>query len=98
MREEFRDSELVENHSKPPVKVGHDCQPKARSKRLQSFDDLRIKFPYAGFGKVFVGNLEKIISVQILNMRGDVSKDKLDKFSPPSFVIIFARTLDWWTL
>ena len=51
-----------------------------------------IKFPYAGFGEVIVGEFEKIIAIEILHTGRYLIEDTVDQISPPAFVIVFARS------
>src|SRR5205807_5486505 len=43
---------------------------------------------------MFVGDLEKIIAVQLAQRWSSSIEDKIDKLSPPTFVVVFARAID----
>ncbi len=66
----------------------------SRPQLFQDIGNLRIKFPYAGFGEMFVGDLEEIIAIDFIELWRDLIEDKIDKFAPPVFIVIFARPID----
>ena len=43
---------------------------------------------------MFVSNFEKIVAVEFAQGRRNLIEDKIDKFAPPAFVVIFARAVD----
>jgi hypothetical protein len=43
---------------------------------------------------MFVGDLEEIVTIKFTQRRCHPIEHKIDKFAPPTFVVIFARSID----
>ena len=43
---------------------------------------------------MFVGDFEKIVAIKFAQGRRCLIEHKIDKFAPPTFVVIFARSID----
>src|SRR5881392_2535247 len=44
---------------------------------------------------MFVGDLEKIIAIELAQLRRSLIENKIDKFAPPMFVVVIAWAVDW---
>lgn len=95
MREQLRNAEAFQNDSEAAVKIRNDRELESRPQFLQNIDHFRIQLPHAGLGEMFVGDLEKVIAIELAQIRRDFVDHKIDKAAPPIFVIVFARSIDW---
>src|SRR5207248_3156869 len=69
---------------------------KSRSEFFQDLENFGIQLPDAGLGEMFVGDLNKIVAIKLAQRRRGFIEDKIDKLTPPIFVIVFAWSVDWW--
>src|SRR5690242_19091395 len=59
-----RDREVLQDGPQSPIKVRNDRELKTRSQFLESAENLGIKRPDPGFGKVSVSRFEEVVAVE----------------------------------